>query len=187
MVASSTVAPSVLAPSAAALTDLSRTLQFVCETLVPNLARTTDETRQLLAALDGAYVPAGPAGSPSRGMAHVLPTGRNFYTVDPRGLPTPAAWSTGAALAREALARHFAEKGQWPESIALTCLGHADHAHRRRRYRAGAGAAGRAPGLGTGDSPYLRPRDHSAVRAGPSADRCHVAGQRLFPRCLSRP
>jgi cobaltochelatase CobN len=116
-------APSVLAPSAAALTDLSRTLQFVCETLVPNLARTTDETRQLLAALDGAYVPAGPAGSPSRGMAHVLPTGRNFYTVDPRGLPTPAAWSTGAALAREALARHFAEKGQWPESIALTVWG----------------------------------------------------------------
>ena len=56
-------------------------------------------------------------------MAHVLPTGRNFYTVDPRGLPTPAAWSTGAALAREALARHFAEKGQWPESIALSVWG----------------------------------------------------------------
>jgi cobaltochelatase CobN len=110
-------------PGAPTLTNLSRTLQFVCETLVPNLARTTDETRQLLAALDGAYVPAGPAGSPSRGMAHVLPTGRNFYTVDPRGLPTPAAWSTGSALAREALARHFADKGQWPESIALTVWG----------------------------------------------------------------
>ena len=110
-------------PDAAAPADLSRTLQFVCETLVPHLACTTDETRQLLAGLDGAYVPAGPAGSPSRGMAHVLPTGRNFYTVDPRGLPTPAAWSTGAALAREALARHFAEKGQWPESIALTVWG----------------------------------------------------------------
>jgi cobaltochelatase CobN len=56
-------------------------------------------------------------------MAHVLPTGRNFYTVDPRGLPTPAAWSTGEALAREALARHFAEKGRWPESIALSIWG----------------------------------------------------------------
>ena len=103
--------------------ELSRTLRFVCETLVPNMARTTDETRLLLAALDGAYVPAGPAGSPSRGMAHVLPTGRNFYTVDPRGLPTPAAWSTGSALAREALARHLADKGQWPESIALSVWG----------------------------------------------------------------
>jgi cobaltochelatase CobN len=121
--APSRVAPSTLAPHAVVSTDLSRSLQFVCETLVPNLARTTDETRQLLAALDGAYVPAGPAGSPSRGMAHVLPTGRNFYTVDPRGLPTPAAWSTGSALAREALARHFADQGQWPESIALTVWG----------------------------------------------------------------
>ena len=110
-------------PNWAELKDLSQALHFACETLVPNLARTTDETRQLLAALDGAYVPAGPAGSPSRGLAHVLPTGRNFYTVDPRGLPTPAAWSTGAALAREALACHFAEKGQWPESIALCVWG----------------------------------------------------------------
>jgi cobaltochelatase CobN len=107
----------------AALMDLSRTLHYVCETLAPNLARTTDETRHLLAALDGAHVPAGPSGSPSRGMAHVLPTGRNFYTVDPRGLPTPAAWSTGTALAREALERHFAEKGRWPESIALSVWG----------------------------------------------------------------
>ncbi len=107
----------------AVLADLSRTLHFVCATLAPNLARTTEETRQLLAALNGAYVPAGPAGSPSRGMAHVLPTGRNFYSVDPRGLPTPAAWSTGAALAREALARHFSEKGRWPESIALSVWG----------------------------------------------------------------
>jgi cobaltochelatase CobN len=106
-----------------ALTDLSQTLRFACETLAPALARTTDETRYLLTALDGGYVPAGPSGSPSRGMAHVLPTGRNFYTVDPRGLPTPAAWSTGEGLAREALARHVAEKGRWPESIALSVWG----------------------------------------------------------------
>jgi cobaltochelatase CobN len=111
------------APDAAALLDLSRTLRFACATLAPDLARTTDETRHLLAALKGAYVPAGPSGSPSRGMAHVLPTGRNFYSVDPRGLPTPAAWATGEALAREALARHFAEQGRWPESIALSIWG----------------------------------------------------------------
>jgi len=109
--------------SAGALADLLRIARFVCETLAPNLARTTDETRHLLGALNGAYVPAGPSGSPSRGMAHVLPTGRNFYTIDPRSLPTPAAWVMGMALAREALARHFAEKGRWPESIALSIWG----------------------------------------------------------------
>jgi len=112
-----------LAPGTAAFVDLSRTLNFVCDTVAPNLARTTDETRNLLTALNGRHVPAGPSGSPSRGMAHVLPTGRNFYTVDPRGLPTPAAWSTGAALAREALARHCVEKGRYPESIALSVWG----------------------------------------------------------------
>jgi cobaltochelatase CobN len=110
-------------PGAACVAALTRTLQFACVTLAPDLARTTDETRHLLAALDGGYVPAGPSGSPSRGMAHVLPTGRNFYTVDPRGLPTPAAWSMGAALAREALARYLAEKGRWPESVALSIWG----------------------------------------------------------------
>jgi cobaltochelatase CobN len=99
------------------------TLRFACEVLAPNLARTTDETRNLLAGLDGRYVPAGPSGAPSRGMAHVLPTGRNFYTVDPRGLPTPAAWTTGSGLAREALRRHFDESGRWPESVALSVWG----------------------------------------------------------------
>ncbi len=106
-----------------ALLELSQICRFVRDTVMPNLARTTDETRHLLAALEGAYVPAGPAGSPSRGMAHVLPTGRNFYTVDPRGLPTAAAWATGSALAREALDRHLADKGRWPESIALSIWG----------------------------------------------------------------
>ena len=105
------------------LADLRQSLQFVCETLAPNLARTTDEIRNLLAALEGKYVPAGPAGSPSRGMAHVLPTGRNFYTVDPRGLPTPAAWTMGAALAEQSLSRHCAEAGSFPESIALSIWG----------------------------------------------------------------
>jgi cobaltochelatase CobN len=113
--------PGHLAPSV--LSDLTQSLQFVCESLAPNLALTTNETRNLLAALDGRHVPAGPSGSPSRGMAHVLPTGRNFYTVDPRGLPTPAAWSTGSALAREVLARHTAENGRWPESIVLSIWG----------------------------------------------------------------
>ena len=71
-------------------------------TLIPALRRTTDEVDNLLAALDGRYVPAGPSGAPSRGMAHVLPTGRNFYAVDPKAMPSAAgvggragSWPTG--------------------------------------------------------------------------------------------
>jgi len=113
----------VAAVESAVAGDLRQSLRFVCATLAPNLSRTTDETRNLLAALEGKYVPAGPAGSPSRGMAHVLPTGRNFYTVDPRGLPTPAAWTMGAALAEQSLSRHHADAGSFPESIALSIWG----------------------------------------------------------------
>jgi cobaltochelatase CobN len=102
---------------------LRAVLNFACATLAPSLASTTDETRNLLAALDGRYVPAGPSGAPSRGMAHVLPTGRNFYTVDPRGLPTPAAWTTGAALADAALRRFYGDENHWPENIALSVWG----------------------------------------------------------------
>ena len=109
--------------ASAAVTDVIEALTFACEVLVPNIARTTDETRYLLAGLNGEYVPAGPSGAPSRGMAHVLPTGRNFYTVDPRGLPTPAAWATGQVLASTTVAQYFTETGEWPESIAMSIWG----------------------------------------------------------------
>lgn len=103
--------------------ELERVLSFIAETLVPGLACTTDETKNLILGLNGRFVPAGPSGAPSRGMAHVLPTGRNFYTVDPRGLPSPAAWTVGQALARDALNQFVDETGALPESIALSVWG----------------------------------------------------------------
>ncbi|HEV3400543.1 MAG TPA: cobaltochelatase subunit CobN, partial [Acidimicrobiales bacterium] len=71
------------------------TLEWVCDRLAPALARTTDEVGNTLAALGGHHVPAGPSGAPSRGMAHVLPTGRNFWSVDPKAVPSPLAWEVG--------------------------------------------------------------------------------------------
>lgn len=103
--------------------DVKQTLLFACEVLVPRIARTTDETRHLLQGLEGKYIPAGPAGAPTRGMAHVLPTGRNFYTFDPRGLPTQAAWATGLELANLLVTRHFSDTQRWPESVAMSVWG----------------------------------------------------------------
>ena len=57
-------------------------LRFACQEVIPRLARTGDEITAILHALDGGYVPAGPSGSPLRGLINVLPTGRNFYSVD---------------------------------------------------------------------------------------------------------
>ena len=99
------------------------TLGFVCTHLKPNLDLTTLEIRHLLAGLSGRYVPAGPSGAPSRGMAHILPTGRNFYAVDPRALPSQAAWRVGENLAREVLARHQKETGAYPESVSISVWG----------------------------------------------------------------
>jgi cobaltochelatase CobN len=107
----------------AATSAITAVLKFACEQLVPGLAGTTDEVDYLLRALDGRYVPAGPSGAPTRGMAHILPTGRNFYSVDPRSLPSQAAWRVGQQLAREVLQRYRRETGRYPESVSISVWG----------------------------------------------------------------
>jgi cobaltochelatase CobN len=102
---------------------LRRVLNFACGRLVPNLRRATDEIDNLLNGLSGGYIPAGPSGSPTRGMAHILPTGRNFYSVDPRSVPSQSAWRVGQQLSREVLARHLRETGVYPESVAISIWG----------------------------------------------------------------
>jgi len=102
---------------------LRRVLGFACRELVPNLVRATDEIDNLLNGLAGGYVPAGPSGSPTRGMAHILPTGRNFYSVDPRSVPSQSAWRVGLQLAHEVLARHQRETSDYPESVAISIWG----------------------------------------------------------------
>lgn len=110
-------------PGVAGIESIRATLAYICRELVPNLARTSEEIDNLLKGLAGGYVPAGPSGAPTRGMAHVLPTGRNFYSVDPRSLPSQAAWRIGTALANEVLARHRKETGQLPESVSISVWG----------------------------------------------------------------
>jgi cobaltochelatase CobN len=104
-------------------TGVATVLRFACNDLVPNLRRTSDEIENLLRGLDGRYVPAGPSGAPTRGMAHILPTGRNFYSVDPRSLPSQAAWRVGRQLAQEVLQRYLKETGRYPESVSISVWG----------------------------------------------------------------
>ncbi len=109
-----------LGGSDAAVTDV---LRFAATEVVPRLAATTNEIGAVLHALDGGYVPAGPSGSPTRGLVNVLPTGRNFYSVDPKAIPSRNAWEVGQALADSLLARHRADTGQWPATVGLTVWG----------------------------------------------------------------
>ncbi|HET9654411.1 MAG TPA: cobaltochelatase subunit CobN [Kineosporiaceae bacterium] len=98
-------------------------LRFAATEVVPRLDRTTDELGNVLAALDGRFVPPGPSGSPTRGLVNVLPTGRNFYSVDPKAIPSRNAWEVGRALADSLLARHLADTGTYPRSVGLTVWG----------------------------------------------------------------
>ncbi|MCY9783470.1 cobaltochelatase subunit CobN [Nocardiopsis sp. EMB25] len=103
--------------------EVRRVLEFAATQVVPRLARTTDELDHVLHALTGGFVPAGPSGSPLRGLVNVLPTGRNFYTVDPRAVPSRLAWQTGQAMADSLLRRHLDETGAYPESVGLSVWG----------------------------------------------------------------
>ncbi|MET3475449.1 cobaltochelatase subunit CobN [Variovorax atrisoli] len=81
------------------------------------------ELRQLLRALQGRFVPPGPSGSPSRGRPDVLPTGRNFYAVDTRAIPTPTAWMLGLKSAAQLVERHMQEHGDYPAALGLSVWG----------------------------------------------------------------
>jgi cobaltochelatase CobN len=83
------------------------------------------ERDALIAALDGGFVHPGPAGAPSRGRFDVLPTGRNLYTIDPRGVPTRTAWDIGRRTAREVMSRYAQDHGEWPKRIVLDLWGSA--------------------------------------------------------------
>jgi cobaltochelatase CobN len=83
------------------------------------------EMQGLIAALDGRFVPPGPAGAPARGRLDVLPTGRNLFGVDPRAVPTRTAWEIGRRTAEEVLTRHTQDHGEWPRSVVLDIWGSA--------------------------------------------------------------
>jgi cobaltochelatase CobN len=81
------------------------------------------EIAGLLRGLAGKFVEPGPSGAPTRGRPDVLPTGRNFYSVDTRTIPTPAAWQLGWKSAELLLERHVQDHGEWPAALGLSVWG----------------------------------------------------------------
>ena len=102
---------------------VARVLAFAAGEVVPRIRQTPDELANVLAALRGRHVPAGPSGSPTRGRLDVLPTGRNFYSVDPRAIPSELAWDVGQRLADALLERHEADTGELPRMVGLVAWG----------------------------------------------------------------
>jgi cobaltochelatase CobN len=111
-------------PCPAAWTRTIAVLDHIRARLAPAIdACGAAELAGLLTGLDGRFVLPGPSGAPTRGRPDVLPTGRNFFSVDTRTVPTPAAWTLGWKSAQLLLERHLQEHGDWPRALALTAWG----------------------------------------------------------------
>ncbi|HSZ15380.1 MAG TPA: cobaltochelatase subunit CobN [Solirubrobacteraceae bacterium] len=102
---------------------VERALRFAATEVVPRIRRSGEELTHVVAALNGRHVPSGPSGSPTRGRLDVLPTGRNFYSVDPRSLPSELSWEVGQRLADALLERHRRETGELPRMVGLVAWG----------------------------------------------------------------
>ena len=111
-------------PAPGTLPHTERVLMRLRNSVLPSLdACGEQEMRHLRRGLEGRFVPPGPSGSPSRGRPDVLPTGRNFYSVDTRAVPTQAAWSLGLKSAQQLIERHLQEHGDYPRAIGLSVWG----------------------------------------------------------------
>ena len=84
------------------------------------------ESKGLITALSGNFVPPASSGAPTRGRIDVLPTGRNFFSVDSRAVPTPTAWALGWRSANLLLERHLQDHGEWPRTLLITAWGTAN-------------------------------------------------------------
>ncbi|MBT3511371.1 MAG: cobaltochelatase subunit CobN [Nitrospina sp.] len=103
--------------------NLSSTINFILKDIYPKLKQVGDELTHLLDGLNGKFIEPGPSGAPTRGMATILPTGRNFYSVDIHSLPTTTSWIMGKKLAEGLLNRYEMESGSFPESVAMILWG----------------------------------------------------------------
>ncbi|MEP0869768.1 cobaltochelatase subunit CobN [Trichocoleus desertorum AS-A10] len=98
-------------------------ITWIRTVLLPKLQQTPQEITHLLQGLSGRYIPSGPSGAPTRGRPEVLPTGRNFYSVDIRAIPTESAWDVGRKAAEALIERYTQENGEYPKTLGLSIWG----------------------------------------------------------------
>ncbi|MBD2138245.1 cobaltochelatase subunit CobN [Anabaena sp. FACHB-1237] len=102
---------------------LRECLQWIELKLLPALQNTPEEINNLLRGLEGKYIPSAASGAPTRGRPEVLPTGKNFYSVDIRALPTETAWDIGRKAADALIETYTQEHGEYPQTIGLSVWG----------------------------------------------------------------
>ncbi|MDZ8139838.1 MAG: cobaltochelatase subunit CobN [Nostoc sp. DedQUE04] len=116
----------LITPNSSLLTPnspLNTTLNWIRDRLLPALQQTHEEITHLLHGLDGGYVPSASSGAPTRGRPEVLPTGKNFYSVDIRAIPTETAWDIGRKAAETLVEYYTQEHGEYPKTLGLSMWG----------------------------------------------------------------
>jgi len=103
--------------------EIATELIWIRDRLLPSLYKTKQEITNLLRGLNGEYVPSGASGAPTRGRPEVLPTGRNFYSVDIRAVPTETAWDIGRKAADVVIETYTQEHGEYPQTLGLSIWG----------------------------------------------------------------
>lgn len=94
--------------------------QVLCKALEDSAK---NEIQALIDGLGGQAIPPGPSGAPTRGRLDTLPTGRNFFSLDNRSVPSPAAWALGQLSAQSLIERHLQEHGDFPKQLGLSVWG----------------------------------------------------------------
>ena len=86
---------------------------------IKNRIEESKEIDSLLKAMNGEYISAGPSGVITRGRDDILPTGRNFYTLDPYRIPTKVSYEVGRRLGDKVIEKYLEETGTYPENFAI--------------------------------------------------------------------
>lgn len=101
------------------LRTMKETLEKLPQTKVNLRQSTTMEQEALIDGLNGGYVETGSAGDPIVNSLAV-PTGKNFYSINPETTPTAEAWKVGKRLAQNLLDAELKSKGKYPEKVSFT-------------------------------------------------------------------
>ncbi|MBR7006804.1 MAG: cobaltochelatase subunit CobN [Candidatus Methanomethylophilaceae archaeon] len=99
--------------------DIASVTGYICEELYPNICGIEDEINNMIVGMAGGYVPPGPSGAPSRGNAHLLPTGKNYYSLDPETVPSEESWKAGQKMAEDMVRSYIEREGKYPESVGI--------------------------------------------------------------------
>lgn len=102
---------------------IEKLIENIEKIILPKLKKVNRELESVIHGLEGKFVLPGKSGCPTRGGIDILPTGTNFYSIDPNMVPSRSAWEIGKILAKDAIKRYEKEEGKYPDTITMVIYG----------------------------------------------------------------